>query len=184
MREISVDLPAFGNPTRPDVGDQLQLQADESLFAVLAGLGASRRAVGGGDEARVAAAAAAALGDEHALSFFREIRQRRACRRCSGSFSKTSVPTGTAISRSLAVWPGLVGALAVCAAPGFELGMKAEIDQRVLGGSGDDEDGAAAAAVAAVGTAARDELLAPETQAAITTAAGRDVDVHLVDEHL
>ena len=50
-------------------------------------------------------------------------------------------------------------------------------------GSGDDVDGAAEAAVAAVGTAARDELLAPETQTAAAAVAGGDMDVHLIDEH-
>ena len=66
---------------------------------------------------------------------------------------------------------------------GLELRVKAEIDERVLGGSGDDEDGAAVAAVAAVGPAARDELLAPEAETAAAAVAGRDVDVDFVDEH-
>ena len=44
-----------------DVGQQLQLQPEEPFFAGLARLGPPRRAVGGRDEARVAAAAAAAL---------------------------------------------------------------------------------------------------------------------------
>ena len=52
-----------------------------------------------------------------------------------------------------------------------------------LRGSGDDVDGAAEAAVAAVGTAARDELLAPETETAAAAVAGGDMDVDLVDEH-
>ena len=67
--------------------------------------------------------------------------------------------------------------------PGFELGVEAEVDERVLGGRRDDVDGAAAAAVAAVGTAAGDELLAAEAQAAVAAVAGRDLDVDFVDEH-
>ncbi len=69
------------------------------------------------------------------------------------------------------------------AAVGLELGVEAEVDERVLGGGRDDVDGAAVAAVAAVGTAARDELLAAEAEAAAPAVAGGDVDVHLVDEH-
>ena len=48
---------------------------------------------------------------------------------------------------------------------------------------GDDVDGAAVAAVAAVGAAARDELLAAEAEAAVAAVAGGDVDVDFVDEH-
>ena len=60
--------------------------------------------------------------------------------------------------------------------------MKAEVDERVPGGCGDDEDGAAAAAVAAVRTAARDELLAPEAQAAAAAGARMNVDIYFVDK--
>ena len=79
---------------------------------------------------------------------------------------------------------GAIGALTVLARPCFELGMKAEVDERVPGGRGDDEDGPAAAAVAAVRTTARDELLAPEAQAAAAAGARLNVDVYLVNEHL
>ena len=61
--------------------------------------------------------------------------------------------------------------------------MKAEVDERVLGGCGDDEDRAAAAAVAAVRAAARDELFAPEAQAAAAAGARLNVNVDFVDEH-
>ena len=49
---------------------------------------------------------------------------------------------------------------------------------------GDEIDGAAGAAVAAVGSAARDELLAAEAQRAAAAVAGLDVDVDFVDEHV
>jgi hypothetical protein len=67
--------------------------------------------------------------------------------------------------------------------PGFELGVKAEIDEGVLRGRRDDVDRAAAAAVAAIGAAARDELLAAETEAAVASVSGHDLDVDVVDEH-
>ena len=65
----------------------------------------------------------------------------------------------------------------------LEFRMKAEVDERVLGGSGDDVDGAAAAAVATVRPAARDELFAPEAQAAAAAGACLNVDVYFVYEH-
>jgi hypothetical protein len=79
--------------------------------------------------------------------------------------------------------PRFVGPLSVRATPRLKLGVEAEIDQRVLRGSRDDIDGTAGAAIAAVRPAARDELLATETETPIPAVAGSDVDVHLVDEH-
>jgi hypothetical protein len=66
---------------------------------------------------------------------------------------------------------------------GLELGVIAEVDERVLGGKRDDVDRTACAAVAAIGSAARHELLAAKTQAAIATGSGCDVDVDFVDKH-
>jgi hypothetical protein len=70
----------------------------------------------------------------------------------------------------------------VATAIGLELRVESEIDERVLGGSGDDIDGSAVAAVAAIRSAARDVLFAPEAQAAIAPRAGDDVDVDFVYE--
>ena len=67
--------------------------------------------------------------------------------------------------------------------PGFEFGVKAEVDEGVLGGRRDDVHGPAVAAVTAVGTTARDELLTAETEAAVAAVSGRDLDVDVVDEH-
>ena len=41
----------------------------------------------------------------------------------------------------------------------------------------------ATAAVPSVGTAAGDELLTAETEAAVASVSGRDLDVDVVDEH-
>ena len=153
------------------------------LFARLARLGSPRRAVGGRDEPRVAAPAAPALGDEHALAVLGEVGEQAQVSPVAGSFSKTSVPIGTGDLEVVGRLAGAVGALAVLAAAGLELGVEAEVDEGVLGGSRDDVDRAAVAAVAAVGTAARDELLAAEAQAAAPAVAGGDVDVDLIDEH-
>ena len=131
MREISVDLPALGKPIEADVGEQLQLQAQQLLFARLARLGTPRRAVGGGDEARVAASAAAALGDEDALALLGEIGEQAqlAVVGILLEDERADRHGDLEIVRGLA---GPVGALAVLAAAGLELGMEAEVDERVL----------------------------------------------------
>ncbi len=79
---------------------------------------------------------------------------------------------------------GPVRALTVLTAAGLELGVVAEVDERVLGGDGGDVDRATVAAVAAVRSAARDVLLAPETEAAVAAGTGGHVDVDFVDEHI
>src|SRR6185369_2162847 len=134
-------------------------------------------------EPGVAASATAAARDQHTLTVRYQIGERcqLACLRILVEDQRAdrnrNVQVVCAVAR-------LVGSLSVRAAFGFELGMEPEIDQRVLGGCGDDVDRTTRAAVAAVRAAARHKLLATETQAAIAAVAGADVDVHLVDEHL
>ena len=77
MREISVDLPAFGKPDEPDVGEQFQMQLKLLGFAGHPFFEAPRRAIGGADEARVAASADAALREQHALARLDEIADER-----------------------------------------------------------------------------------------------------------
>src|ERR687887_421270 len=60
----------------PDVGEQLELEAQILDLARLAGLHFPRRAVGGRREMRVAEPAAPSPCDEHALSFFGEIGEQ------------------------------------------------------------------------------------------------------------
>ena len=57
------------------------------------------------------------------------------------------------------------------------------MNERIAVRIGDEVDRAALAAVAAIRTAARNELLAPEAESAATAVAGFDVDVDFVDEH-
>ena len=71
---------------------------------------------------------------------------------------------------------------AVLAALGAELALVAEVDQGVEVLVGLDPDAAAVAAVAAVRAAERDELLAPEADAAVAAAAGEHGDDCFVDE--
>ena len=64
----------------------------------------------------------------------------------------------------------------------FEMSLEAEVDQGVQLTIGANLDAAAVAAVAAVRATEFDELLAPETQTAVTALAGGNVDFCLIDE--
>ncbi len=87
MREMSVDLPAFGIADQADVGQQLQLQPIGALLARPAQLVLARSLVGAGGEVLVAAAAAAAFGNHEALVGLLEIVHQLArllvIKRCS-----------------------------------------------------------------------------------------------------
>ncbi len=82
----------------------------------------------------------------------------------------------------VAAGAGAVRARAVFAAPGFEMLLIAEVDQRVEIVHTLRPDVAALAAVTAVGAAVFDELFTPERDAAIAAVAGEDVDLGLIEE--
>jgi hypothetical protein len=71
----------------------------------------------------------------------------------------------------------------MAAAAGFKFLLEAEVEQRIEIRIRDEIDVPARAAVAAVGAAARHELLAPEAQRAPAAVAGCYVDVDFVYEH-
>ena len=79
---------------------------------------------------------------------------------------------------------GAVGSHAVLAALGGEQRMEAEVDEGVDVRAGDRVDRAAVTAVAAARSAARDELLAAEREAAAPAMTGFDVNVDFVDEQV
>ena len=164
MREIIVDLPAFGIADQADVGEQLQLEPQILLFAGQPGLGPCAARGWWRSRTRVAVAAEAALGDQHALAVGREVRDLRvrARRPC---FSYTTRADRHLELDVVAVLAGAVRALAVRAAAGVEDFLEAEIEEGVEVGVGDEVDRAAVAAVAAARAAARDELLAAEAMA-------------------
>ena len=58
---MSVDLPAFGKPSKPDIGDELQLERQRALLTGQSRAVLARRAIRAALEARVAPAALAAL---------------------------------------------------------------------------------------------------------------------------
>ena len=68
---MSDDLPTLGNPSRPDVGQQLQLEPDRAFLARGARFGPAGGAVGGGGEVDVAPAAPPAPGDDQPLAVLR-----------------------------------------------------------------------------------------------------------------
>ena len=67
MREISVDLPAFGKPTSPTSASSFSSRRSRFSFARAARLVLGGRLVRGGGEARVARAAASAARHHEAL---------------------------------------------------------------------------------------------------------------------
>ena len=83
----------------------------------------------------------------------------------------------------LAGLAGAVGAEAVASALGFVLGIEAEVDEGVVGERGRHEDISAVTAVTAGGSAAGNELLAPEGHAAVAAVAGFDANSSFIDEH-
>ena len=123
------------------------------------------------------------MRDEHALTFFGEVRKEPV--RLAGIASLLvherpdryrQLEIDASVSRA-------VRALPVIAPLGRELRMETEVDERVGMRARDDEDRSAVAAVAAARPAARHELLAPERQAPPAAVARGDVNVDLVDEH-
>jgi hypothetical protein len=181
IREISVDFAGIREADESGVRDELQLEMERLLFSGQAGFDAARRAVGRGDELRVAASAAAALRHEHTVALGGQVRHQRL-----GSVRHPLEDQRPDRDLDVEIVPrraGAIGALAVLTAPGFEFRMEAEVDERVLGGGGDDVDRPAVAAVAPVGAAARHELLASEAEAASATVSGRDANVYVIDEH-
>src|SRR6185503_6778464 len=117
-----------------------------------------RRAVGRRREARVAEAAETALGHDQLLAVARQIGDLHVV---AGVVLLEDLRADRHVERDVgAALAGPVGAFAVAAAAGLEDFLEPEIEERIEVGVGDEIDAAAVTAVAAVGTAARDELLA------------------------
>jgi hypothetical protein len=155
------------------------MKAKLALLAGQSGIGATWRAVGGGYELGVAASAEAALRDEHALVVSGEVRDLREL------LSRALVHDGTDGNGQLdgvALRSGAVRSFAVAPAAGAERFLEAVIEERVEIGLGDEVHRPAIAAIAAVRSAARDELLAPEADTPAAAMAGGNVDVYFVDK--
>ncbi len=171
-------LAGIGKSHQPDVGQQLQFQAQALKVAGLAVFVLRRSLVRGCREAGVAASAAPALGHDEAVAGNREIVQLFA----GFGIVDDRANGGGNFLRSTVV-PGLVAAFAVASALRFVLGIEAEVQQRIVVGAGDHGHVAAAAAIAAAGSAARHEFLATEREAAIAAVAGFHGNDDFIDKH-
>ena len=175
----SVDLPAFGSPTRPDVRDQPELEAELALLARLALLGVRRRLVGGGREVRVAEPAAPAARDHRPPG----PTATRSAISAPVSPSITAVPGGTDRYRSSPALPWRFWRSPRPPGVAAEVVLVAEVVERGLAGVDAEVDGAAATAVAAVGSAARDVGLAAHRRRAVAARTGTHGDPDVVEEH-
>ena len=160
------------------VGDQLQFEFELALLARPAFLPASGRPVGGRGEGRVAPAPVSPTGDDKGLVLSDHVRDHRA-----GLPVLDDGPGGDADHQVGGVPPVHVLALSVRAVPGPVQVLVLEIEQGALARVDLQDDMAAVASVAAVRTAARHVLLAPETAASVAAASGLHVNSRKVDEH-
>src|SRR5262249_3665515 len=162
-----------------DVGEELELQVQPPTRPRTAEVRAARRLIGGRGEARVTAPAAGAAHHEHALSGSREISEQLARVAVgdhrAGRNAQDEIVAGCA---------GAVAALAVQTPLRLVMALVVVIEERAERGIRLEQHRAPVAPVAAVGAAARHELLTAERDAAGAPVAAFDEDVDLVDEHL
>src|SRR5262245_9520699 len=147
------------------------------LLALLAGIGVARRLVGRGLELGVAEAAIAAAEQHDAVAGLREIGDQALALRIEdlGAGGHGEHDIG-------ALGAGAVLAHAVAALLRLEMLLVAVVEQGVEVRHAFDNDVAAFAAVAAVGATELDELPPPEADAPVTSVAGADIDLGLVEK--
>ena len=158
------------------VGEQLQLELQPPLFAVLALLGERRRAAGVRQEARVAAPADAALRRHPAVAVAHEVGEQLTV---LAPHDRADRHVDDEIGAGRAV---LLLARPVRARLRLAVRMVPEREQRGDVAGRVQPDVAAVAAVAAVGTALRHVRLAPERDDAGAAVAGLHVQLRHVDE--
>src|SRR5215813_4851396 len=141
-------------------------------------IGAPRRLVGRGREARVATPAPRAADREHALARCRQVAERLA-----GVAVGDDGPQRHLQDQVLAAGAVTVGTLTVGPALGVVVPAVVKVEERAQLRRGLEPDAAAVTPVAAVGPAVGDVLLAAEADAAGTSVAALDEDIDLVDEH-
>ena len=78
---------------------------------------------------------------------------------------------------------GTVAAFSMPASLGFMFGVEAEVEKRILMGTGDQVDAAPASTISTARPAAWNELLPAKGQTAVTAVAGLYVDSYFVDKH-
>ena len=127
---MSVDLPAFGNPTRPTSASSFSCSRSCFDLARRAGIRAARGPVGGRGEPGVAAAAVAAGRDAHLRAGLEKVGHLDRLAAFFGHFVDDGADRHLD-DEVLAVAAVHVRAHAVLAALGLEFGMEAEADERV-----------------------------------------------------
>ena len=177
IAEISVRLADVGEADEGDVGQQLELEPQPALLALLALLGERRRPAPVRQEPGVAPPAPAAGRGQPAVAG--SAPGRRAPRPPAVAHHGALGHADDQVVAALAV---ALLALTVGAVAGPAVGVVAEREQRGDVAVGDEPDVAAVAAVAAVGAAPGDVGLAPERHRARAAVAPLDVEPALVDE--
>src|SRR5690606_11902568 len=170
-------LAGIGKAQQADVGQQLQLQPQLALLARQTRQGLARSAVGRALALHVAEAALATLGHQLAVAMRGHVADHLV-----GTDVGDHGADRNGDDQVLAGLAVHLPAHAVLPALGAELALVAEVDQGVEVLAGPQPYAAVIAAIAAVGPAERDELLAPETDAAVAAVACADLDFGFVYE--
>src|SRR5690606_13737548 len=153
------------------VGQQLQLQPQVALLAGLARGGLPRRAVDRALEVHVAQAALATAGHQQAVAVAHQVADHLVGVDVDHLGAHRDLDDDVLAPLAVARL-----AQAVLAALGADDALVAEVAERVEVARGLQPHVAAVATVPTVGTAERDELLAPESDAAVAAVAGDDGD--------
>src|SRR3984885_12463549 len=167
-----------GKPDESHVSQQLQLQTQLLFFAWTPRLVLGGRLMGGCSEMLIPAASLATLGDHEPLPGLREI-----VRHLARGFV---VDDSAHRHRNVFARPFAACTLAAFAVPsalGLMLGIKTEMQQRVVVLARHKNHVAATSTVAAAGSAARDKLLPPERKATIATVARLHADSYFINKH-
>ena len=170
-------LPRVGESDERRVGEQLEVQLELGLFAGQSGLGEARSLQRGRREPAVAASARAAAADDRTRAGMGEVGDEMTLAvehlRAHGDTQLHVVAVRAVLPRAASRPTTPCGVLP----PGAKRRQVAQI--RI----GDEDDVASRAAVAAVRTAARHVLLAPEAERAVSTTPGDRDDAGAVVEH-
>src|SRR5205823_10210840 len=165
-------------PDDAHIGEELELEAEPPLVARPPEVGAARRPVGRGREARVAPAPAGAADREDPLARRCQVPEVLAGVAVGDDGTEGDLEDEIITARAVTV-----RALTVPAALGVVVTLVVIVEERRQRGIGLEPDAPAVAAVTAVGATARDVFLAAEADAAGAPIAALDENIGLVDEH-
>ena len=170
-----MDLPAFGNPTRPTIGQQFEFKVKMALLAQLPLFRLARRLVPGFCEVLVTATSPPTLREQNALARNGQIGEllTRVLIGDDRANRDEQYHVRAGMSRA-------VRSFAVAAAIRFEFAIITVTQQSVIVRIGFQINAAAIAAVAARGAAARHEFLTAERDAAVPAVPGLYVNFRFI----